>query len=376
MVLRAPGVVPRKSAVPRPIPTLVSALASVLAPVLAACATAPAPAPVHAAPDDGAATYVETRPAMSTVVTITVASAPSPRVQEAVEAAFAVFARVDAVMNEWRPDSPLSTLNAAAGSGRPVPLPGDLCQVLRAGRDGAERTGGLFDPTWAALRGVWRFGDGEPPRVPTDAEVARACPLVAWRDLSIDPPGPPGSDAPCTATLRRPGMQVGLGGLAKGWGVDRAVALLRSRGLGDFTVQAGGDLYAAGRRGGRPWRVGIRDPRGRPGETFAWLEVSDAAFSTSGDSERYFVVDGRRLHHVLDPRTCRPATASRQVSVLAPTAVEAEILDKAVFVLGGEDGIALAGRAGAAAVVLTAGNAVLASPALSGRLRVERAPTP
>ena len=103
------------------------------------------------------------------------------------------------------------------GLGRPVPLPGDLCQVLRAGRDGAERTGGLFDPTWAALRGVWRFGDGEPPRVPSDAEVAAACPLVSWRDLEIEPPGDPASDAPCTARLRRAGMQVGLGGLAKGW---------------------------------------------------------------------------------------------------------------------------------------------------------------
>jgi thiamine biosynthesis lipoprotein len=315
----------------------------------------------------------ETRPSMSTVVTITVAGVAPEVAAPAVEAAFGVFDRVDEVMNEWRPGSPLSALNAAAGSGRPVPLPGDLCDVLRAGRAGAERTGGLFDPTWAALRGVWRFGDGEAPRVPGDDEVSRACALVSWSDLVVEPEaGPPGE--PCRALLRRAGMAVGLGGLAKGWGVDRAVEELRRRGLRDFTVQAGGDLFASGTRGGKPWRIGVRDPRGAPGEPFAWMEVRDAAFSTTGDSERFFVVDGVRYHHVIDTRTCRPATASRQVSVLAPSALAAEVLGKAVFVLGAEEGLSLAAREGAAVVVVTAGNAVVASPALSGKLHVVRPP--
>ena len=335
----------------------------------AALASEPGPGPASAL-------YSESRPAMSTVVTIAVAGPATPSTVAAVDAAFGIFTRVDEVMNEWRPGSPLSGLNAAAGSGRPVPLPGDLCQVLRAGRDGAERTGGLFDPTWAALRGVWRFGGGELPRVPSDLEVAAACPLVAWRDLEIEPLASPASDAPCTARLRRAGMQVGLGGLVKGWSVDRAVAELRRRGLANFTVQAGGDLYAAGTRFGRPWRVGVRDPRGAPGEPFAWIALSDAAFSTSGDSERFFVSGGKRHHHLIDTRTCRPATASRQVSVLAPSALEAEILGKAVFVLGGDEGLELAARNGAAAVIVTASNAVARSPALSGRLEVVRPPTP
>ncbi|MGA8890301.1 MAG: FAD:protein FMN transferase, partial [Anaeromyxobacteraceae bacterium] len=320
-------------------------------------------------------TLSETRPSMSTVVTITVAGVDPDVAAPAVDAAFAVFDRVDQVMNEWRPGSPLSALNAAAGTGRPVPLPGDLCDVLRAGKAGAERTGGLFDPTWAALRGVWRFGDGEASRVPTDAEVKGACALVSWSDLVLEPEAAtPGT--PCQASLRRSGMAVGLGGLAKGWGVDRAVLELRRRGLRDFTVQAGGDLFASGTRGGRPWRIGVRDPRGAPGEPFAWMEVQDAAFSTTGDSERFFVRDGVRYHHVIDTRTCRPATASRQASVLAPSALEAEVLGKAVFVLGGEEGVALAARNGASVVLVTAGNAVVASPALSGRLHVVRPPGP
>jgi thiamine biosynthesis lipoprotein len=154
------------------------------------------------------------------------------------------------------------------------------------------------------------------------------------------------------------------------------VGELRRRGLRDFTVQAGGDLYAAGTRDGRPWRVGVRDPRGAPGEPFAWLAVSDAAFSSSGDSERFFVSEGKRHHHVIDTRTCRPATASRQASVLAPSALDAEILGKAVFVLGGEEGLALAARNGASAVIVTSANRVVASPGLSARLEVVRPPTP
>ena len=354
------------------------ALLCALAGTAAACAAAPAALPGPAASPSGreVAVLSETRRAMATLVTVTVAAPDGPATAAAVEAAFAVFARVEAVMNEWRPDSPLSALNAAAGTGRLVELTGDLCEVLRAGKAGAERTGGLFDPTWAALRGLWRFGDGEPPRVPAESELARACPLVSWRDLAIDPPAPAAPDAPCRALLARPGMQVGLGGLAKGWGVDRAAAALRRHGISDFTVQAGGDLYAAGTRGGRPWRGGVRDPRGRPGEPFAWLEVRDAAFSTTGDSERSFVANGVRHHHVIDPRTCRPATASRQVTVLAPTALEAEVLSKAVFVAGGEAGLGLARAAGAEAVIVNAGNGLLVSPGLSARLAVERPPSP
>jgi thiamine biosynthesis lipoprotein len=351
---------------------------ALLAPLLAACAAAPvqAPAPPREAPSAPPVdlpVFTETRPSMSTLVTVTIAGADPAAAAAGAGAAFAIFSRVDEVMNEWRPASPLSALNAAAGNGALVPLPADLCEVLRAGKDGAARTGGLFDPTWAALRGLWRFGDGERFTVPAAEALAAACPLVSWRDLEIEPAAGAAGE-PCRARLLREGMQVGLGGLAKGWGVDRAAAELRRRGLADFTVQAGGDLYAAGTRGGRPWRVGVRDPRGAPGEPFARLEVRDAAFSTTGDSERFAIVDGVRLHHVLDPRTCRPATASRQVTVLAPTALDAEILGKAVFILGGEQGLALAARWGASVVVVEADGGVRASPSLSGRLETIRPP--
>lgn len=329
---------------------------SLILPLLAAAAL------LFPAPGAAERVATESRLTMGTLATVTVVGADSERERRAFAAAFAAFARVDEVMNEWREDSPLSALNRAAGTPGGVALPADLCAVLRAGLAGAVWSGGRFDPTWAALRDLWRFdGTGT---VPSDEALAARCPLVSHRAVELrDLPG-----GGCEARLPRAGMALGLGGLAKGWGVDRAVAALRALGLRDFAVQAGGDLYAAGRIGGAPWSVGLRDPRGGPEERFATLAVSDAAFSTSGDYEHFFEADGRRWHHLIDPRTCRPATGSRSATVLAPTALEAELLTKAVFIAAGAEGLALAARRGAQAVLVTAENQVLFSPGLEGRL--------
>jgi thiamine biosynthesis lipoprotein len=281
----------------------------------------------------------------------------------ALDAAFEPFARADAVMNEWRPDSPLSSLNAAAGDGRWTTLPAELCDVLELALDGARRTGGRFDPTWAALRDLWRFdGTG---RVPERDQVASRCELVGFEHVTLERQG-----GACRARLSRAGMALGLGGIAKGWAVDRAAEALRAAGVRDFVVQAGGDLYAGGRDGGRPWSIAIRDPRGGSSDAaFAWVLATDQAVSTSGDYEHFFVERGRRWHHLIDPRTCFPAQGTRSTTIVAHSALQAEILSKAVFIAGGRDGLALAAREGAAAVIVTARNDVLSSPSLRDALR-------
>jgi thiamine biosynthesis lipoprotein len=303
---------------------------------------------------------------MGTLATVTLAGVPEAGARPAIEAAFAVFARVDWSMNEWRPDSPLSLLNTRAGRGW-VPLPGDLCEVLRLAKRGARRTGGLFDPTWAALSDLWRF-DQEGAGPPEAERLRVACPLVDHRGLEIRSR----AGGPCEARLARPGMKVGLGGIAKGWALDAAARALRALGYRDFLLQAGGDLYAAGTRGGAPWRVDVRDPRGGRLDAITSVGVSDRAFSTSGDYERYFEKDGQRLHHLIDPRTCEPARASRAVSVLAASAVDAEILGKALFAAGGREALALAARFGAEAIVVTATGELLATPGLRHALPAGR----
>jgi thiamine biosynthesis lipoprotein len=326
-------------------------------PLVALCALLPL-APL-ASP--GAAEVSEARPGMGTLLRVTVI-APPERAAEGIAQTFRIFERVDRVMNEWREDSPLSRLNRRAGRGW-VQLPGDLCEVLALGLEGARSTGGLFDPTWAALSDLWRF-DGAETAPPDDRAVAARCALVGWRGLQLRRRAADG----CEARLLRRGMRVGLGGLAKGWAVDAAARALRARGFRDFLLQAGGDLYAGGTRAGAPWHVAVRDPRAGPLDALAALDVSDRAFSTSGDYEHAFDAGGRRYHHLIDPRTCRPSSASRAVTLLARSAAQAEILGKAVFLEGGRAGLARAEAAGAAALVVTGDGEVIVSGSLAERL--------
>jgi len=313
--------------------------------------------------EDPATIRSEVRPAFAALATVTLAGVPAERAAAAFDAAFAAFARVEWSMNEWRPGTPLAALNAAAGNGWTA-LPADLCAALAFAKDAARRTGGRFDPTWAALDGLWRF-DAARPAPPAPEDVAARCPLVDHRALRLRPAAGGG----CEGRLARAGMKVGLGGLAKGIALDEAARALRALGVNDFLLQAGGDLYAGGTRGGAPWRVTVRDPRAGARDALPGVEVEvrDAAFSTTGDYEHAYVAGGRRYHHVLDPRTCRPGTRSRAVSVLAPTAAAAEVLGKALFLRGGEAAVAEAARAGARAIVVDADGTVRASPGILPR---------
>ncbi len=310
---------------------------------------------------------------MGTQISISIVEAPAGLAERAFEAGFAEFERVNAVMNEWAPESALSAINQAAGTGRFIPSPEDVCEVLRKSLAAAERTHGLFDPTWAALRDLWKFGTDQTGEVPSGARVKAICPLVSYRNVEVRTV--PRSLGACEVRLKKRGMKLGFGGVAKGWAVDRAVAAIRAFGLENFFVQAGGDLYAAGQRGDRAWRIGIRDPRGTREQYFAHLDVSNAAFSTSGDYERFFLSGGRRYHHIIDPRTCFPATASRSATILARSAVDAEFLTKATFILGGSAALRLAESWGAAAVLVSDKNEVLISDSLNGKLEYQ-APSP
>jgi thiamine biosynthesis lipoprotein len=150
--------------------------------------------------------------------------------------------------------------------------------------------------------------------------------------------------------------------------------MLRSHGINDFLIQAGGDLYAGGTRGDRPWRAAIRDPRGEG--SFAALDLSDVTFSTSGDYERFFISDGRRYHHLLDPDTGEPARGSRSVTIVATTAVAADALSTGVFVMGPDEGMALIERLpDVEGVIVTDRNEVRVSSGLRGRLEMLGAPT-
>lgn len=302
---------------------------------------------------------------MHTRVVIAIVGKPTGELDQAFDAAFGIFERIEATMNEWKGDSPLGRINAGAGV-EAVPAPAELCSVIALALDGAKRTNGLFDPTWASLRELWKFTGSVEQPLPDPDKLEAACALVSWRDVEVKPK-PKGE---CTVKLTKKGMALGLGGIVKGWGVDQAVKELKRRGYRDFFVQAGGDLYLSGQNGDRGWKAGIRDPRGPAEASFARGELTDTAFSTSGDYEHFFINGGKRYHHLIDLRTCQPATASVSSTVMAKTTVEAEVLTKSTFILGGAKGLELAKSFGASAVIVDAEGKVHVSKALEGRLEI------
>ncbi len=302
---------------------------------------------------------------MGTRVEITVSGVSEKHAEAAVTLAFAELDRLEAMMSEWKGDSPLSKVNASAG-GAAAAVPEELFAVIERSLAVARETDGAFDPTFAAMWGLWTFGDDRVTRVPDGKVVEERRKLIDWTKVELDP-------AKKTVRLTEKGMKLGLGGIAKGYATDRVAEILRSNGVSRFAIKAGGDLYVSGRPGAKAWRVGIQDPRGHG--PFAVLDLEDAAFSTSGDYERFFWQDGVRWHHILDPDTGYPARRSRSVTVLASDAFTADGYDTAIFVMGPEKGLALAEQKGIGVVIVGSDNRVHVSSRLRETLDLLRRPT-
>ncbi len=307
--------------------------------------------------------------AMGSELELTARTSDEPAAESAFEAVFQEVDRLEGLMSTWREGSEIQRLNAAAGL-HPVPVGTELRDVLGMARQVSEWTGGKFDVTFAALSGLWKFDyQDQDNTIPDRNDVLRRLPFINYRDLEVD-------ERAGTAFLRRQGMRANLGGVGKGYAVDRASDILRRRGFHDFMIQFGGDMYVAGHRGDRPWRLGIRDPRGPADRSFAALDLSDSTFSTSGDYERFFIKNGRRYHHILDPDTGEPAGRCRSVTIVTDRAVMADGLSTGVFILGPEAGMALIERLpGVEGVIVSSKNEVLVSSGLKGRLIAIAPPT-
>lgn len=287
-------------------------------------------------------------------------------VRRTFDAALAEIQRIEALMTTWR-DSELFRVNQSAATA-PVAVGQETFDLLAESVRIGALSSGTFDITFESLHGLWKFDHDLDPHPPSDAAIRALLPLLDYRHIRLDP-------ATRTVALTKPGVKVSLGGIAKGYAVDRAVKVLDDAGLTSFFVQAGGDLFARGKKpDGSEWSAGIRDPRGPA--PFALIPLSDHAFSTAGDYERAYIVDGKRYHHILDPRTGRPATASRSVTIWAKTALLADEIDDAVFILGPERGLELVEKLdGVGAVIVDAHNHLWISKRLQGLVRLTAAPS-
>lgn len=277
------------------------------------------------------------------------------------------FDRIEALLSVWKAGSDVVRMNEAAGV-RPVVVDRETINVLAHARTASVRTGGKFDVTFGALADIWKFDHDQDNVVPDRAAIETRLPLVDYTDVRFD-------RAARTAFIARPGVRVHLGGIGKGYAIDRAIDLLRAEGFADFLIQAGGDMFAAGTNNGRPWKLGIADPRGDH-SAFAAVELRDQTFSTSGDYERFFIKDGIRYHHLIDPDRGEPARGCRSVTIVASRAVLADVLSTGVFIMGPEAGMQLIEEMpDVEGVIVTARNEVLISSGLKGHIDVRGSPT-
>jgi thiamine biosynthesis lipoprotein len=243
------------------------------------------------------------------------------------------IARLEGVLSEWRPGTEISRINDAAGTPTPIPIGPDTYENMRVGMEISKLSGGAFDLSWAAMRGLYHFEHGSTPVLPDPALVKQKRALVNYRNIVFDPEAR-------TVRLKKKGMALGTGGIAKGYALDRAAAIIEQAGFQNYLMFAGGQVQVHGSREGRAWRVGIKHPRHLDRHIGAF-EVHDGSIATAGDYEHAYVIDGKRIHHIIDPATGYPATRSASVTLIARTGIYADGLDNACFIVGPERCIAM-----------------------------------
>lgn len=277
-----------------------------------------------------------------------------PERAEAIAAkAVAEAERIERKYSRYLEDSVVSRINRNAGR-TPVAVDEETIRLVGHALRLAERTGGAFDPTVGVLRRVWDFRGG---KAPSPEAIEALLPLVDWRQVSV---------RNGTLFLRREGMELDLGGIGKEYAVDRVAGRLREEGVESAVVNLAGDVRTLGARGdGRPWRIGIMDPRRKETCRFSVRLMGDGGVASSGDYERYFIEDGVRQHHILDARTGWPVRGVAAVTVVAPDTFRAGLAATAVFMLGPVEGMRLLRESPAVeGVLVTTEDELLATPGM------------
>lgn len=290
---------------------------------------------------------------MGTVVEIMAGGLEASKLETAVDAAFAEMSRLDKLLSRYHLGSEVSRLSRRDGGGK---VAAETAEVLALGLDVAQHSGGAFDMTLGRLKSLWHF-DEEAPSVPERGAIAAALVGVGPAALALDG---------LEVYKRTPDLEIDLGGIAKGYAVDRAIAVLKEYGITSAAVNAGGDMYLLGQRPKRPWRIGIQHPRQKE-TVLETVQVRNQAVVTSGDYERFFEQDGIRYHHIFDPQTGFPARGCQSVTIITDSVALGDALATAVFVMGPESGLQLlAGYPRAEGLIVAADGTLHSSPGWAG----------
>ncbi|HVS76211.1 MAG TPA: FAD:protein FMN transferase [Steroidobacteraceae bacterium] len=276
--------------------------------------------------------YSRTQAIMDTRIYVELWDTSPQHANAAIDAVMAEMHHVDDVMSDFKPDSQLSRINEHAAQ-HPVVVSPELYDLIRLSTHYSRITDGAFDIT---VESVWRLYHFRRHIHPTDAEIEALLPTVNWRNLILD-------DRRHSIRFARPGMAIGLGGIAKGYAVDRSIDILKAMGIRHAIVTAGGDSRLLGDHRGRPWMVAIMDPWDLH-KVVTRVPLSNEAISTSGDYYRGFVQNGVRYDHILSPLTGHSAQLVRSASIIAPTATQTDGMSKTAFILGPQKTLALIDR--------------------------------
>ena len=305
-----------------------------------------------------------------TLVDITLWDMDKTKAQQATAAVIHTLNELHHRWHAWEP-GPLTEINARLARGETVRLAPDQIEVIRGAQELSRKSGDLFNPAIGGLIALWGFhADDRPSNVPPPApgEIQK---WVARRptmdDLHFD------GDKLRSAN---PALQLDFGAYVKSYGVDRAIDELRRHGVSNAIINAGGDLRAIGRKGDHPWRIGIRDPRG-PG-ILASVEIQgDESVFTSGDYERFFMYQGKRYHHIIDPRSGYPPDGAMSATVIYPGGGVGGGASTALMVAGPKDWLAVVrGMHLQQAMLVAADRKVYLTPALAARIHFEVDPPP
>ncbi len=269
----------------------------------------------------------DARPMMGTEVSVYLWSDDPQAGRAALEAVFLEASRIDRLMSTYKDESEISEINRQAAQSAMV-VGEELYELIRRSIEISRLTDGAFDITYDS---VGQYYDFRRQQRPDEQTVESELPNIDFRHLQLN-------DEARTVGFRQAGVRINLGGIAKGYVVERGIDILRSRGVNNAIVTAGGDSRLLGDRRGRPWMVGIRDPR-KEGEVAISVPLEDEAVSTSGDYERFFDEDGVRYHHIIHPGTGTPAGGVHSATVFGSDAVVTDALSTSVFVMGVDKGL-------------------------------------
>ena len=266
---------------------------------------------------------------MGTVITVELWHEDNTVGKQQVDSVIGEMHRVDALMSSYKPDSELSAINADAASG-PVTVSPELLDLVERALEYSDITSGAFDITYASAGQHYDYRNN---RKPGKQQLQEALPAIDYQHVKID-------RAASTIEFLHRGVRIDLGGIAKGYAVDRSMKMLQEAGITTALVSAGGDTRVSGKRWDRPWHIGIRNPRDED-NIVSMIPLEDSAISTSGDYERYFIEDGVRYHHILDPKTGTSSHGILSSSIIGQSATDTDALSTSVFILGVEKGMEL-----------------------------------